>query len=86
MIADEVTDASTREQLSIVLRYVDSTTLTVREDLVGFLSAIQGYQDTISPTRSKVHSPGLALICPAFMGKHMIGLATWLVQLMAQPL
>jgi hypothetical protein len=30
VIADEVTDASNREQLSIVLRYVDSATLTVR--------------------------------------------------------
>ena len=36
VIADEVTDASNREQLSIILRYVDSATLTVREDLVGF--------------------------------------------------
>ena len=34
--ADEVTDASNREQLSIVLWYVDGATLTVREDLVGF--------------------------------------------------
>ena len=37
VIADEVTDVSNKEQLSIVLRYVDSTTLLVREDLVGFV-------------------------------------------------
>ncbi len=36
VIADQVTDVSNREQLSIVLRYVDDTTLMVREDLVGF--------------------------------------------------
>ncbi len=36
VIAVEVTDLSNREQLSIVLRYVDGTSMTVREDLVGF--------------------------------------------------
>ena len=42
VIADEVTDISNREQLSIVLRHVDSATLTVREDLVGFFECDTG--------------------------------------------
>ena len=36
VIADEVTDVSNKEQLSLVLRYVDPDTLFIREDLVGF--------------------------------------------------
>ena len=42
VIADEVTDLSNKEQLSIVLRYVDSETLLVREDLVGFVECNTG--------------------------------------------
>ncbi|CAI8047555.1 52 kDa repressor of the inhibitor of the protein kinase [Geodia barretti] len=37
VISDEVTDASNKEKLSLVLRYVDSDTLLVREDLIGFV-------------------------------------------------
>ena len=36
VIADEVTDVSSKEQLSFALQYVDSAMLLVREDLVGF--------------------------------------------------
>ena len=36
MIADEVADVSNKEQLSIVLQYIDGAIMTVREDLVGF--------------------------------------------------
>ena len=36
VVADEVTDVSNKEELSLVLRYVDPDTLLVREDLVGF--------------------------------------------------
>ena len=42
MIADEVTDASNKEILSLVLRYVDPDTLLVREDLVGFFECDTG--------------------------------------------
>ena len=35
VIADEVTDVSNKEQLSLVVRYVDHNTLSVREDLLG---------------------------------------------------
>jgi hypothetical protein len=42
VIADEVSDVSNKEQLSIVLRYVDSDTLAVREDLVGFTECDSG--------------------------------------------
>ena len=42
VISDEVTDLSNKEQLSIVLRYVDPDTLLVREDLVSFLECDTG--------------------------------------------
>ena len=42
VIADEVADVSNKEQLSIVLRYVDSATMTVREGLVGFFECATG--------------------------------------------
>ena len=37
MIADEVTDCSNKEQLCIVLKYVDPDTYSIHEDLVTFL-------------------------------------------------
>ena len=42
VIADEVTDISNKEQLSIALRYIDIDTLLVREDLVGFVECDMG--------------------------------------------
>jgi hypothetical protein len=42
VIADEVTDISNKEILSIALRYVDSATLLVREDYVGFFECDTG--------------------------------------------
>ena len=42
VIADEVTDVSNKEQLSLVLRYIDPDTCLVREDLVGFFGCDQG--------------------------------------------
>ena len=42
MIADEVTDVSNKEQLSLVLRYIDPDTCLVKEDLVGFFECDQG--------------------------------------------
>ena len=42
VVADEVTDAANKEQLSLVLRYVDSDELIVREDLVGFFECDTG--------------------------------------------
>ena len=42
VIADEVTDVSNKEQLSVVLRYVESDTLVVREDLVCFTECDTG--------------------------------------------
>ncbi|KAI6656651.1 52 kDa repressor of the inhibitor of the protein kinase-like [Oopsacas minuta] len=37
MISGEITDISNKEQLSLVLRYVDPENLLVREDLMSFL-------------------------------------------------
>ena len=42
VIADEVTDVSNKEQLSLVLRCIDPDTCLVREDLVGFFECDQG--------------------------------------------
>ena len=42
VIADEVTDCSDKEQLSIVLRYVEPKTSFIREDLVTFLECDSG--------------------------------------------
>ena len=42
LIADDVTDVSNKEQLSLVLRYVEPDTLLVREDLVGFFECDTG--------------------------------------------
>ena len=37
LIADEVTDCSNKEQLSLVLRYVDRESSQIHEDLVSFV-------------------------------------------------
>ena len=42
VIADEVTDLSNKELLSLVLRYVDCDTGLAREDLMGFLECDMG--------------------------------------------
>ena len=42
VIADEVTDISNKEQLSLVLRYVDPDTNQVREDLISFFECDEG--------------------------------------------
>lgn len=42
VIADEVTDVSNKELLSIVLRYVNPETAVIREDFVGFLECDTG--------------------------------------------
>ena len=42
LIADEVTDCSNKEQLSIVIRYVDQNNYRIREDFVTFLECDSG--------------------------------------------
>ena len=42
IIADEVTDCSNREQLGLVLRYVDPDNCCIREDIVTFLNCDSG--------------------------------------------
>ena len=42
LIADEVTDSSNKEQLCIVIRYVEPETASIREDLVTFLECDSG--------------------------------------------
>ncbi len=42
MIADEVTDCSSKEQLSILLRYVEPETSLIREELAIFLECNSG--------------------------------------------
>ena len=65
VIADEVTDVSNKEQLSIALRYVDthSGTLLVREDLIGFAECNTGISgcDLASKITSTLEELGLDL-------------------------
>ena len=61
VIADEVADVSNREQLSIVLRYVDPATLTVREDLVGFFECATGTSGHELSSKIKTTLEGLGL-------------------------
>ena len=65
VIADEVTDVANREQLSIVLRYVDIATLTVREDLVGFFECDTGIsgRSLSEKIKSTLTELGLDLSC-----------------------
>ena len=42
MIADEVADWSSKEQLCIVMRYVEPETASIREDLITFLECDSG--------------------------------------------
>ena len=42
VVADEVTDCSNKEQLSIVLRYVHPETLLIQEDLIQFVECDTG--------------------------------------------
>jgi hypothetical protein len=42
VISDEVTDISNKEQLSIVVRYVEPSNNVVREDLLGFYECDSG--------------------------------------------
>ena len=42
LIADEVTDCSNKEQLSLVLQYVDRESSQIREDLVSFVECDTG--------------------------------------------
>ena len=85
VIADEVTDVLNREQLSIVLRYVDSATLTVRKDLFGFFQCDTGISGRNLSDKIKSTFEGFGLDL-SFVGKHMMELVIWLVQLMAQQL
>ena len=42
ILADEGTDSSNKEQLPLVLRYVDPDKLEAREDFVAFLECDEG--------------------------------------------
>ena len=63
VIADEVTDASNKEKLSIVLRYVDSDSLVVRDDLVGFTECDTGTlgRSLVEKITSSIEELGLDL-------------------------
>ena len=46
VVADEVTDVSNKEQLSVVLRYVDPDTVLVQEDLTSFFECDKGISES----------------------------------------
>ena len=79
MIADEVTDLSNKELLSLDLRYVDHDTGLAREDVMDFLecdTGITGHSlaDKITTT---LQCYGLD---PSCVVRHMMELVTWLIQ------
>ena len=61
VIADEVADVSNQEQLSIVLRYADNTTLIVREDLAGFFECETGVSGRDLASKIKSALEGFSL-------------------------
>ncbi len=63
LIADEVTDSSNKEQLAIVLRYVDPDDLHIREDLVEFVECDAGVTGRAVATKITgcIESSGLDL-------------------------
>ena len=63
VIADEVTDASNKEQLSLVLRYVDPESVLVCEDLISFVECDEGItgNDLARKITSSLQSFGLDL-------------------------
>ena len=75
VVADEVTDCSNKEQLSLVLRYVDPETLLIREDFVDFLECDIGItgQQLADKITSSLQSYGLDL-------KHLHGQAYVMLQ------
>lgn len=82
IIADEVTDLSNKEQLSIVLRYVDSDNVLVREDLVGFVECDTGISGRNLADKITTHLEGLGLdLCnrrgPAYDGAGNMAGSVW---------
>ena len=77
MISDEVTDVSNKEQLSLVLRYVDLDTLLVREDLIGFVECNTGITGRELANKITSSLQAFSLICEARL---MTELVTWRVQ------
>ena len=79
-----MTDVANREQLSIVIRYVDSETLTVREDLVGFFECDTGIsgRDLADKIVNKLTEFGL--IWHTSVGRLMMVREIWLALLMEQ--
>ena len=81
VIADEVTDASNKEQLSIVLRYVEGDSLSVREDLIGFVECDTGISGRSLANKIISFLEDLGQISVVRL---MMGQETWRVQLMVQ--
>ena len=81
VIADEVTDASNKEQLSIVLRYVEGDSLSVREDLIGFVECDTGISGRSLANKIISFLEELGQISVVRL---MMGQETWRVQLMVQ--
>ena len=82
-IADEVTDVSNKEQLSIVLRwYVESVSLVVREDKVDFTECDTGISGHNLAEMIMTYLEALGM--DIFVARSMMEPATWPVQLKVQ--
>ena len=76
MITDEVTDVSYKEQLSLVLRYIDPDTCLVREDVVVFFNVIRAYMLKSWLAKSLPACKHTDWTCPICEVRHMMDLET----------
>ena len=83
-VIDEVTDVSNKEQLSLVLRYVEPDSLLVREDLVGFFECDTGISGRALADKITSCVRAYSLDLSNLRGQAMMERVTWLVQLMVQ--
>ena len=86
VIADEVTDISNKEQLSVVLRYVDPDTILVREDLVSFFEYDEGITGSNLAEKSLILLRALVWILVSYGVNHTMEQAIWQAESEAQQL
>ena len=69
LIADLVTDCSNKQQLVVLLRYVDSDDCSIREDLMSFLNAIVAFRDGFLQRWCLHFSGNMIWTLPSYVGK-----------------
>jgi len=60
ILCDETTDISTKEQMTICIRYVDTSSLIIREDFIGFVEIASTTGNSIKETlKNELENVGL---------------------------